>query len=189
MLRGVPPSKPWLDEIKAFTGIEETHPHVVRILEILRKKEAGGEITAEENKEFLILNDELIAAHEFIHGKKIYPSGEIDSYPEMPSRAQTVAAVNYMFDQDENEATAMGKRLAALGKQAMTRGILFGSDLQGWVQLAQGLGMDESHPALRHFQGLIEMKWEKRTWKQSHAAMNALLGAMEEAWKRKNSHP
>jgi len=94
-----------------------------------------------------------------------------------------------MFDQDENEATAISERLAVLGEQARTKGILYGSGLHGWVQLAQGLGMDKNHPALRHFQGVSEMKWEKRTWKGTQAAMNDLLGTMEEAWKKKNSQP
>jgi hypothetical protein len=86
MLPGVPPSKAWLDGAKAFLGIKEVHPKVTRILEILRKKEAG-EITIEEHKEFLFLNDELLVAHEAIHGKTIQPSGEVAYYPETPPRS------------------------------------------------------------------------------------------------------
>jgi hypothetical protein len=52
-------------------------PDVARILEILRKKEATGEITVAEHEEFFVLNDELLGAHEFIHGKIIHPTGEV----------------------------------------------------------------------------------------------------------------
>jgi hypothetical protein len=196
MLQGVIPSKTFLGGIKVM-GISENHPSVIRILEILRKKEASGDITADELKEFYVLNDELNAAYEFIHGKKIYPSGEIDSYPRMPSREQIVAAVNYFFERDENEAGATSERHAVLWKQVtpilptlreQVRPQGMGDGPWSWVVLAQAVGMDEGHPALRRVLEMLGAKitW---TWKESHAAMNALLGTMEEAWEKKNSHP
>jgi hypothetical protein len=85
MLPSVPHSKPWLAGAKAHFAADENHPNVIRILEILRKKEAG-DITIEEHKEFLILNDELTEAYETIHGRRLYPSGEIISYPKAHTR-------------------------------------------------------------------------------------------------------
>jgi hypothetical protein len=59
------PSEAWLFSAKAFLGLDENHPKVARILEIIRKKEAG-EITIEEHKEFVLLKTEL----EIVHGKR-----------------------------------------------------------------------------------------------------------------------
>ena len=85
MLPYVPHSETWLTSAKTYFGLSENHPKVARNLEILRKKETG-EITVQEHKEFFVLNDQLTSAHEFLYGKKIYPTGEVDSYPEMPTR-------------------------------------------------------------------------------------------------------
>jgi hypothetical protein len=98
MLPGIPPSEPWLAGITAFCGIKEDHPSVMRILEILRKKEGAGEITLTERKEFFVLNDELLGAHEFIHGKIIHPTGEVAYYPPLPVREQIVAAIEAFFE-------------------------------------------------------------------------------------------
>jgi hypothetical protein len=94
---GVPPSSPWLSSIKAHLHVEEDHPNVVRILQILRKGEAGEKITIEEHKEFLVLNDELLCAHQFLYGSRIRPTGELVRYPRMPTREQISAAVNLNF--------------------------------------------------------------------------------------------
>jgi len=61
---------------EAHFGVEERNPRVARILEILSKKEAG-EITTKEHRECLVLNDELLAAYETLHGKTIHPTGEV----------------------------------------------------------------------------------------------------------------
>jgi hypothetical protein len=82
MLPYVPSSEHWLASAKTHFGLSEDHPKVARIWEILRKKEAG-EITLQEHKEFQVLNDQLTNAHEFLYGKKMYPSGEVAYYPEM----------------------------------------------------------------------------------------------------------
>jgi len=100
MLPGVPPSEPWLAGITGFCGIKEDHPSVARILEILRKKEGTGEVTVAERKEFLVLNDELLAAHEFIHGKIIHPTGEVAYYPPLPVRERIVAAIDAFFEHE-----------------------------------------------------------------------------------------
>jgi hypothetical protein len=100
MLPGIPPSEPWLAGITGFCGIKEDHPSVVRILEILRKKEATGEATVAERKEFHVLNDELHSAHEFIHGKIIHPTGEVAYYPPLPTREKIVAAVDAFFEHE-----------------------------------------------------------------------------------------
>jgi hypothetical protein len=97
MTPGVPPSKPWLDGIKGL-GIEEDHPNVVRILEILQKKEAGGEITIEECKEFHLLNEELLSAYDFLYGQRIQPTGELVCYPPIPSKERMAAAIDWMFE-------------------------------------------------------------------------------------------
>jgi hypothetical protein len=44
MLPYIPSSETWLSGAKRYYGLTEDHPKVARILEILRKKEAG-EIT------------------------------------------------------------------------------------------------------------------------------------------------
>jgi hypothetical protein len=138
-----------------------------------------------------LLNDELLSAHQFLYGSRIHPTGELASYPRMPTREEMVGAINWIFDGDANEANATSERIAALEKQV---GIQRTQETQGigrprrWVQLAQAVGMEEDHPALCHLLEGIE-KWGKKiTWKESQAAMNTLLGAMEEAWKKKNSH-
>jgi hypothetical protein len=194
-LPGVPPSKAWLSSVKTHLGIEEDHPNVMRVLEILRKKEAEGEISIEEHKEFIVLNDELHSAHQFLHGSRIYPTGELVSYPRMPTREQLVAVADWLFDADENEANATTERITALEQQVLAQGNrLFREwdQRKRWVQLAQAVGMDENHPALpkvlEGFDKVSERRFEEITWKESQAAMNALLGAMEEAWKKKNSH-
>jgi hypothetical protein len=97
MLPGIPPSEPWFEGITGFCGVKGDHPNVVRILEILRKKEATREITVAEHKEFFVLNDELLGAHEFIHGKIIHPTGEVTYYPPLPVREQIVAAIEALF--------------------------------------------------------------------------------------------
>jgi hypothetical protein len=71
---GLPPCEEWLAGARAGFGVDESDPKVARIVVILRKKETG-EITIEEYKEFLSLNDELILGHEAVHGKKIHSSG------------------------------------------------------------------------------------------------------------------
>jgi hypothetical protein len=101
----VPPSKAWLDGIKGFMGISENHPSVIRILDILRNTEADGEITTEERKEFHLLDDELHSAHEFIHGKIIYPTGEVAYYPKMYSRAELAYAIDRVFELEEARET------------------------------------------------------------------------------------
>jgi hypothetical protein len=101
MLPGIPPSEPWLKGITGFCGIKEEHPSVVRILEILRKKEAAGEITFAEQKEFFVLNDELLGAHEFIHGKIIHPTGEVAYYPPLQTREQIVAVIDALFEREQ----------------------------------------------------------------------------------------
>ena len=188
MFPRVPPSEPWLDSAKAHFGADENHPNVIRILEILRKKEAG-DITIEEHKEFLILNDELTEAHEAIHGKRLYPSGEIISYPKAHTREEIAATVDWMFDADKNEAEATCARIAALEQQVLQH-----VQKQGigwpprWIQLAQAVGMDESHPALRNLLEGLEKIPGKITWKEWQAEMNDLLVVMEKAWEKKNSH-
>ena len=74
MVPSVPPSKAWLAGARAGFGVAETDPKVARIVEILRKNETG-EITVEEHKEFLSLNDKIILGHEAVHGKRIHSSG------------------------------------------------------------------------------------------------------------------
>jgi hypothetical protein len=69
------------------------------------KPEGGSELTIEENKEFLLLNDELLAAHEFLHGKRIQPTGELVCYPPMPSRERIAAAINWLFEADARGKT------------------------------------------------------------------------------------
>lgn len=69
-LPNVPPSAPWLAGAKKWFRVDEDDPKVTRILEILRKKESG-EITVEEHKEFLRLNDEITPAWEAARGKLI----------------------------------------------------------------------------------------------------------------------
>jgi hypothetical protein len=98
---GVPPSKPWLAGITRSFGIREDHPSVVRILEILQKKEATGDVTVAERKEFHVLNDELLEAHEFIHGKIIHPTGEVAYYPPLPVREKIVSAVDKMIEEEK----------------------------------------------------------------------------------------
>jgi hypothetical protein len=93
MLPYVPHTETWLTTAKTYFGLSENHPKVARILEILRKKEAG-EITVQERKEFFVLNDQLTSAHEFLYGKKIYPTGEICSYPEMSTREEISGSVD-----------------------------------------------------------------------------------------------
>ena len=100
MLPGIPPSEPWLAGITGFCGIKEDHPSVVSILEILRNKEAAGEVAVAEYKEFFVLNDELLAAHEFIHGKIIHPTGKVAYYPPLPVREQIVAAIEAFFEHE-----------------------------------------------------------------------------------------
>lgn len=57
-LPGLDPHEALLLSAKSVMGFDENHPKVARILEILRKKEAG-EITIEEHKEFVLLRTEL----------------------------------------------------------------------------------------------------------------------------------
>lgn len=102
---GVPTSGPWLASLKAHLGVQGDHPNVSRILEILRKKEAGGEITIEERKEFLVLNDELHCAHQFLYGSRIQPTGELVCYPRIPSREKIRAAVDKLFDDGGSQET------------------------------------------------------------------------------------
>jgi hypothetical protein len=71
---GLPPSAPWLAGAKAGFGVDESNPTVVKILQILHQNEIAP-VSVEEQKEFMSLNDELIHAHEAIHGKRIYLSG------------------------------------------------------------------------------------------------------------------
>jgi hypothetical protein len=188
MLPYVPGSETWLTSAKTYLGLSEDHPKVARILEILRKKESG-EITVQEHKEFFLLNDQLTSAHEFLYGKKIYPSGEVDSYPEIPTREQIAGAVDWMFDRDEDEARAYSERLAVLDRQVRAQGIaLCGGGLGRTVQLAEAVGLDENHPALRKRLEDVDLKLGKITWKEHLAELNALVDAMEEAWKKKNGH-
>jgi hypothetical protein len=70
----LPPRLPWLAGAKAGFGIDESNPVVVRILEILHRNEISP-VSVEEQREFWVLNDELIDAHEAIHGKRIHFSG------------------------------------------------------------------------------------------------------------------
>lgn len=190
MLPYVPPSETWLTSAKTYFGFSENHPKVARILKILRKKEAG-EITLQEHKEFFVLNDQLTNAHEFLYGKKIYPGGEVDSYPEMHTREQIAGAVDWMFDRDryEDEGRAYSERLAVLDRQVRAQGIvLSGGGIGRAVQLAQAVGLDENHPALLKRLEDVDLKLGKITWKEHLAELNALVDAMEEAWKKKNSH-
>jgi hypothetical protein len=184
MLPGVPPSSPWLSSVKAHLEIEDDHPNVVRILEILRKKEAGGKITIQEHKEFLVLNDELNSAHEFLYGNRIYPTGELVSYLKIPTREQIAAAVDWLFDADENEANATVQRLIALEQQVNL--VATEHQHERWVQLAQAVGIDENHPALRKVLRMFDDRnYVEIKWKEFQAMQNALLCAMEESWKRK----
>lgn len=188
MLPYVPNSETWLTSAKTYLGLSENHPKVARILEILRKKEAG-EMTVEEHKEFFVLNDQLTSAHEFLFGKKMYPTGEVFSYPEMPTREQIAGAVDWLFDRDEDEARAYSERFAALNRQVRAQGIILsGSGIERTVQLAQAVGLDDNHPALRKRLEDVDLKLGKITWKEHLAELNALVDAMEEAWKKKNSH-
>jgi polyhydroxyalkanoate synthesis regulator phasin len=178
MLPYLPRSEHWLASAKTHFGLTEDHPKGARILEILRKKEAG-DITIEEHKEFLILNDELLEAHEAIHGRRL----------KAHTREEIAAAVDWMFDADKNEAEATSARIAALEQQVLQQ-----VQKQGigwpprWIQLAQSIGMDERHPALRNLLEGLEKIPGKITWKEWQAEMNDLLGVMEEAWKKKISH-
>jgi hypothetical protein len=57
-----------------------------------------------------------------------------------------------MFDRDEyeDEGRAYSERLAALDRQVRAQGIvLSGGGIERAVQLAQAVGLDENHPALR----------------------------------------
>ncbi len=190
MLPYVPGSEHWLASAKTHLGLSESHPKVARILEILRKKEAG-EITVQEYKEFFALNDQLTNAHAFLYGQKMYPSGEVFSYPEMHTKEQIAGAVDWMFDRDEyeDEGRAYSERLAALDRQVRAQGIvLSGGGIERAVQLAQAVGLDENHPALRKRLEDVDLKLGEITWKEHLADLNALVDAMEEGWKKKNSH-
>jgi len=74
-LPGVPPSGSWLVAAKQWFGVDENDPQVARIMEILRKKESS-EITVDEHKEFLRLNDEITPAWEAARGKLIFVSAK-----------------------------------------------------------------------------------------------------------------
>jgi hypothetical protein len=188
MLPYVPGSETWLASAKTYFGLSESHPKVARILEILRKKEAG-EITVQEHKEFFVLNDQLTNAHEFLYGKKIYPTGEVAYYPEMHTKEQIAGAVDWLFDRDEHEARAYSERFAVLNRQVRAQGIvLSGSGIERTVLLAQAVGLDENHPALRKRLEDVGLKLGKITWKEHLAELNALVDAMEEAWKKKHSN-
>jgi len=94
---GVPPSKAWLAEARAGFGVALSDPKVARIVDILKKKE-GGEITIEEHKEFLLLNDDLIIDYEAVHGKRIHPGGGIVHGYKKPTREELVAAIDRLFE-------------------------------------------------------------------------------------------
>jgi hypothetical protein len=85
-----------------------------------------------------------------------------------------------MFDHDEDEARAYSERVAVLGRQVRAQGIVLGSGLERWVQLAQAVGMDESHPLLRKVLDGVDLTPEKVTRKEYVATLNALMDAMEE---------
>ena len=55
----------------------------------------------EEHKEFLVLNDELLSAHQFLYGSRVHPIGELVSYPRMPTREQISAAVDLLFGESK----------------------------------------------------------------------------------------
>jgi len=92
MLPQLPPSKPWLAGAKAGLGADENNPRVQRMLAILRRHEIAP-VSIEEQKEFFLLNDELILDHEAIHGRRIHPSGEIVESGPTPTREQLIAAI------------------------------------------------------------------------------------------------
>jgi hypothetical protein len=96
----------------------------------------------------------------------MYPSGEVAYYPEMNTREQIAGAVDWMFDRDEDEARAYSERFAVLNRQVRAQGIvLCGSGVERAVQLAQAVGLDENHPALRKRLEDVDLKLGKMTWK------------------------
>jgi hypothetical protein len=97
MVPGVPPSKAWLVGARAGFGVDQSDPKVARIVEILGEKEVG-EITIEEHKEFLLLNDELIIDYEAVHGKRIHPGGELVQGYKKLTREELVAAIDRLFE-------------------------------------------------------------------------------------------
>lgn len=77
-------------------------------------------------------------------------------------------------------------RFLALEQAVKARGIeLSGTGNQRYVQLAQAVGIGENDPLWRRL-------WDEpesgvMTWEEMEDAGNALLAAMEEAWKKENS--
>jgi hypothetical protein len=73
-----------------------------RVFSKSREKEAGQEVTREEHKEYLLLNDELAFAYAAVHGKRIYPSGE-HIRVRIPTREETIAAIDRLFELHDKE--------------------------------------------------------------------------------------